>query len=51
MKYEQLNLYGDDKERFKARGKTPEELEKETRRIPWKIGLLNLLTKKKKRKK
>jgi len=31
MKYEQLNLYGDNKKRFKARGKTPEELEGESR--------------------
>jgi hypothetical protein len=31
MKYEQLNLYGDDAERFKVQGKKTEELEMEAR--------------------
>lgn len=31
MKNEQLNLYGGDRERFRAVGKTPEELEEKTK--------------------
>jgi hypothetical protein len=31
MKEEQLNLYGDNLERFKVKGRTPEDLEKEAR--------------------
>ncbi len=51
MKYEQLNLYGDDKERFKARGKTPEELEKETRENTLENRIIKFIDEEEKKKK